>query len=327
MSEKIEVLNVLDLFAGVGTFSFAMEQILYKGQKVFNTIGFCEIDKDCHRVLRKNFPNVTIYEDVSDLNKKKLRLDGVKKVDVICGGFPCTDISTAGKQKGLHDEELLRSLIEQGMSREDAEKQTRTRSGLWSEYFRLIKEIEPKFVIIENVANLRSNGLGRVLKDLSSIGYNAEWEIISARDVGQCHLRERIWIIAYPDSKRTQIQTSREHPTDSLSRSKSQTGRAGDIDERLDQWKDSSDCDSFRFWPTFTSEEAKSEWWSRATSDFYRWREAQPEAYGIYDGPTRGLHEKFRRARIKQCGNGIVRSIAQIIAERIAYHEFRKEAL
>lgn len=97
----------------------------------------------------------------------------------------CQDISVAGKQKGLIDD--------QGNT---------TRSGLWFEYLRLIDEIRPRYVIIENVANLRGNGLVRVLQDLWKIGFDAEWHIISARAVGACHRRDRIWILAYPSSER-----------------------------------------------------------------------------------------------------------------------------
>ena len=94
---------------------------------------------------------------------------------------PCQDISTAGLQKGLVDE-----------------KGNTTRSGLWFQYKRLIGELRPKWVIIENVRNLVNNGLMQVLKDLDEVGYDCEWQIISARDVGACHLRERIWIVAWP---------------------------------------------------------------------------------------------------------------------------------
>ena len=165
-------LKVLDLFSGLGGFSHALDNI-----GGFETIAFCEIDKDCHGVLKKHWPSVLIEEDVCKLDGKKFS----GKVQVIVGGFPCQDISTAGKQKGLVDE-----------------NGERTRSGLWSEYKRLIKEIGPRWVIIENVRNLVSNGLLQVLTDLDSIGYDCEWQIISARDVGACHLRERIWIVAWP---------------------------------------------------------------------------------------------------------------------------------
>lgn len=102
--------------------------------------------------------------------------DGIS-VDVICGGFPCQDISQAGKREGIDGE----------------------RSGLWSEYARLVRELRPRFVIVENVADLLHRGMGRVLGDLAELRYDAEWARISASFVGLPQSRPRIWIVAYPD--------------------------------------------------------------------------------------------------------------------------------
>jgi DNA (cytosine-5)-methyltransferase 1 len=97
-------------------------------------------------------------------------------VEVICGGFPCQDISVAGKGAGIEGE----------------------RSGLWAEYRRIIGEVRPRYVIVENVAALLGRGLGRVLGDLATLGYDAEWHCIPASAVGAPHRRDRIWIVAYP---------------------------------------------------------------------------------------------------------------------------------
>jgi DNA (cytosine-5)-methyltransferase 1 len=177
----MKTIKVLDLFSGIGGFSHALDKLEYGGEKVFETVAFCEIDKDARRVLKKHWPEVPIFEDVSILSAEGLESHLECLPDMIVGGFPCTDISTAGLQKGLVDE-----------------KGERTRSGLWFEYKRLIREIHPKWVIIENVRNLVKNGLLQVLKDLDEVGYDCEWNIISARDAGACHLRERIWIVAWP---------------------------------------------------------------------------------------------------------------------------------
>src|SRR3990167_4025466 len=172
-------MKVLDLFSGIGGFSFGLEMA------GMETIAFCEIDKACQKVLKKHWPNIPIFEDIKSLSYNNGFLLGSDnltampaEIDVICGGFPCQDISVAGKQKGIDGE----------------------RSGLWKEFKRLIQEVGPRYVIIENVANLRTNGLARIIKDLWQIGYECEWHIISARSIGACHLRERIWIIAYPKS-------------------------------------------------------------------------------------------------------------------------------
>jgi DNA (cytosine-5)-methyltransferase 1 len=169
-------LNVLDLFSGIGGFSLGLERA------GMNTVAFCEVCQDAQNVLRKHWPETKIFDDVRQLNARAIESAGIKRVDVIAGGFPCQDISVAGKQAGLEGD----------------------RSSLWKEYARLIGELKPRFVIIENVAALRSNGLGTVLQDLWAVGYDAEWHVIPASAVGLPHQRERLWVIAYPSSERLQ---------------------------------------------------------------------------------------------------------------------------
>jgi DNA (cytosine-5)-methyltransferase 1 len=162
-------LRVLDLFSGIGGFSLGLERA---GMK---TVAFCEIDPFCRRVLNKHWPDVPIYEDVKTLTAERLRAAGIA-VDVICGGFPCQDISEAGERAGLDGEE----------------------SRLWFEYSRLIGEIRPRYVFVENVAALLGRGLSTVLGDLAALGFDAEWHCIPACAVGAPHERDRIWIVAYP---------------------------------------------------------------------------------------------------------------------------------
>jgi DNA (cytosine-5)-methyltransferase 1 len=158
-------MNVLDLFSGIGGFSLGLERA---GMR---TAAFCEIEPYCRAVLRKHWPDVPIFEDVRELTAAD-----VPGVDVICGGFPCQDISFAGKGAGIEGE----------------------RSGLWRQYARLVGEIRPRYVIVENVAALLGRGLSRVLGDLAALGYDAEWQSIPAAAVGAPHIRDRIWILAYP---------------------------------------------------------------------------------------------------------------------------------
>ncbi len=160
-------LKVLDLFSGIGGFSLGLERT-----GGFETTAFCEIDKKAQQVLRKHWPDVPIFEDVSKLSAKDI--DG--PIDVICGGFPCQDLSTAGRGAGLSG----------------------SRSGLWYEFRRLIKEIRPQYALIENVSVLRSRGLDEVLRGLAEVGYDAEWHCIPASAVGAPHRRDRIWVITYP---------------------------------------------------------------------------------------------------------------------------------
>lgn len=166
-------MKVLDLFSGIGGFSLGLE---HTGG--FSTVAFCEIEPFPRAVLAKHWPEVPCYEDVRTLTADRLRADGIS-VDVICGGFPCQDISVAGRGAGLAGE----------------------RSGLWSEYARLIEEIRPRWVIIENVAILRSRGLEDVLGALDALGYDAEWHCIPASAIGAPHHRDRLWILAYPNSQ------------------------------------------------------------------------------------------------------------------------------
>ena len=163
-------LRVLDLFSGIGGFSLGLERA---GMR---TVAFCEIDPYCRAVLRKHWPEVPIHEDV-----RKLTDADVGPVDVICGGFPCQDISQAN----------IGGLGLDGQ-----------RSGLWREFARLIGEIRPRYALVENVAALTFRGLLDVLGDLAEIGFDAEWHCIRASAVGLPHGRERIWIVAYPAQER-----------------------------------------------------------------------------------------------------------------------------
>lgn len=160
-------MNVLDLFSGIGGFSLGLERA---GMR---TVAFCEIDPFCRAVLAKHWPNVPIYDDVRTLNADQL----TNPIDVICGGFPCQDISSAGNREG----------IKEG-----------TRSGLWIEFARIVGCLRPRFVIVENVAALLERGLGRVLGDLAAIGYDSEWHSIDGFYVGVPQYRPRVWIVAYP---------------------------------------------------------------------------------------------------------------------------------
>ena len=167
--------NVLDLFSGIGGFSLGLERA---GMR---TTAFCEIDPFCRKVLARHWPGVPIYDDIR-------KLDGIYyagAVDLVCGGFPCQDLSvghTWTEARGLDGE----------------------RSGLWFEFQRLIGEIRPRWAIIENVSILRSRGLDTVLGSLAEIGYDAEWHCIAASALGARHERDRVWIVAHPAGERVE---------------------------------------------------------------------------------------------------------------------------
>jgi DNA (cytosine-5)-methyltransferase 1 len=163
-------MNVLDLFSGIGGFSLGLERA---GMR---TVAFCEVDPFCRQVLARHWPGVPCYDDVRSLTADRLLADGIAP-DVICGGFPCQDISLAGAGAGIDGD----------------------RSGLWREYARLIGELRPRYVIVENVTALLGRGLGKVLGDLAALGFDAEWDCLPASYVGARQLRDRVWIVAYPE--------------------------------------------------------------------------------------------------------------------------------
>jgi len=165
-------LRILDLFAGIGGISRGLEST-----GGFETVAFCEIEAFPKLILAKHWPNVPIYNDVKELTYDRLNQDGIT-VDVITAGFPCQDISTAGKGAG----------IKEG-----------TRSGLWFEVARLVGELRPRYVILENVSAILSRVVGIVLGDMAALGYDCEWHCIPASAVGAQHRRDRWWGIAYPN--------------------------------------------------------------------------------------------------------------------------------
>lgn len=167
------MLGVLDLFSGIGGFSLGLERT-----GGFKTVAFCEINPYCRRVLAKHWPEVPCFEDVRDIGPADIARLG--RIDVVCAGFPCQDIANAGPGGGLDG----------------------PRSGLWREIPRILKLATPRFALIENSADIRSRGLGQVLKDLWALGFDAEWHVIPASAVGAPHRRDRIWIAAYANGER-----------------------------------------------------------------------------------------------------------------------------
>jgi DNA (cytosine-5)-methyltransferase 1 len=162
------MLDVLDLFAGCGAYSLGLHSA------GFNIVAASEIDPDARAVYSSHFPKVRMYGDVRQLTGELLRRSCIRP-RVIVAGWPCQDLSTSGNGSGLRGE----------------------RSGLWSECARLVREVRPDYVILENSPALLNGWMGEVLGDLSGLRYNAEWEVIPAAALGAPHLRERLWIIAY----------------------------------------------------------------------------------------------------------------------------------
>jgi DNA (cytosine-5)-methyltransferase 1 len=266
-------LKLLSLFAGIGGFELGLER-----SGAFETVAQCEIDPFCNKVLAKHWPNVKRYGDVRELTAARLAADGIA-VDAICGGFPCQDISIAGPGGGLAGK----------------------RSGLWHEYARLIGEIRPQFVIVENVSELLGNGMGDVLGALASLGYDAEWDSISAADVGARHKRNRVWIVAYPNgSRKLQSEGLFEIIWRWISHARQNVSNAACIRQQKSWWSFNSG----------NSEAYEDREVYRTFND--RGWPVEPDvgrmAYGVPNGVD----------RIKGLGNAVVPQIPELIGRAIA---------
>ncbi len=174
-------MRVLSLFAGMGGFDLAFEMA------GFDVVAQVEIDSYCQRILRHHFPQAKLYGDIRRVTGEQITGD-CGAIDVVCGGFPCQDISQAGKGAGLEGE----------------------RSGLWWEMHRIIKELRPTWVVAENVSALRTRGLDRVKASLEELDYTVECLGIRALTVGAPHERKRLWIIAHANSPRVRQQPGRQ---------------------------------------------------------------------------------------------------------------------
>lgn len=276
-------LKVLDLFSGIGGFSLGLERT-----GGFETVAFCEIEPFCRRVLAKHWPHVRQYEDVRELTARQLAADGIVP-DVICGGFPCQDISIAGRGVGIEG----------------------SRSGLWKEYARLIGELRPELAIVENVSALLGRGLDVVLGDLASLGYDAEWHCIPASAVGAPHRRDRLWVVA---------NTERQRFRGSRCRTSIEEARGSQEAEQERQWL-RADTQSSGQGVSYSSSQRLPLAWAltvgkngeqvRGLSAASSWWATEPAmgrvAYGIPN----------RVDRLRSLGNAVVPQIPEIIGRAI----------
>lgn len=271
-------MKVGSLFAGIGGFDLGLERA------GFQTAWFCEQDEFCQRVLAKHWPDVPCYPDITEL-----RGQDVEPVEILCGGFPCQDLSYAGQGAGIEGE----------------------RSGLWSEYARLIGELRPQYVVVENVPALLTRGLGRVLGDLAALGYDAEWDCIPASAVGAPHRRDRIWVVAYPNGKGSQGhgRSVKRAGKQSLAASCAATGTG-----RLADTQGAGQLRQVELENHRAGSDGAARFDALAGSDVRRWAgywKVEPNvgrvAYGIPD----------RVDRLKALGNALVPQIAEWIGCRI----------
>ena len=273
-------LKLLDLFSGIAGFSYAAEKIV----KGYKTTQFVENDSYCQSVIRKNFPDIPIHDDITTFKAER------GQFDVFTVGFPCQDLSVAGKKKGIGEG---------------------TRSGLFYESIRLLREVRPRFALFENVRNLLSHENGEtfqeVLFQIAKAGYDAEWSVISARDMGACHLRERIWIVAYTHGKRLERRLPK------FQQELQEIGQPGQKDSLCSTNTDSKRTQSNR------TEQATSIWTDAFLNSKER-RTLSPDWTGYVSEPCLcrgddGL--RGRMARLKAMGNSIVPACAAVPLQRI----------
>lgn len=164
-------MNVLSLFSGIGGLDLGLERA---GMTV---VGQVEIDPWCRKVLAKHWPEVPRHDDVRTC-ADWWAVDRRPVVDLICGGVPCQPVSSAGKRLAQADERWL-----------------------WPVTIETIGRLRPRYALLENVPGLLVRGMGDVLGDLAQVGYDAEWDCVSASALGAPHQRDRVWIVAYPQNR------------------------------------------------------------------------------------------------------------------------------
>jgi len=258
-------LTVGSLFSGIGGLELGLERA---GMR---TIWQCESDKYARQVLAKHWPNIPVYEDV------RLIDDRVDRPDVLCGGFPCQDLSCANiKAKGLEGE----------------------RSGLWFEYYRIICLLRPRYVVVENGPVLVNRGLNRILGQLAEVGYDAEWQVLSAAQFGAPHLRRRLFVVAYTQGEQNWGIFKPELQSD-IGTSSQGVGVVSNTDSPgcLEQ------CGSIPIFPEqFTVE--RSDWWS-----------VKPDVGKLANGVPN------RVGKLRCLGNAVVPQIAEYIGRLIVERE------
>jgi DNA (cytosine-5)-methyltransferase 1 len=289
------MIKIGSLFSGIGGFELGLERAI-PGAK---TIWQVEQNAFCQKVLAKHWPDAKIYNDVRNITK-----DNVEPIDILCGGFPCQDISLAGKGAGLHGK----------------------KSGLWWEMLRVISELSagPKkpIVVLENVAAILFRGGCEVVGSLAEIGYCTEWTVISARDQGAPHLRKRWFAVAYPDSIRNNNKAFFMHEKRIAQKGKKQNGILSDdkniqTNARRSISSDSSIARSKIEISTSTSRQKRNtkksidshHRSSRRTGKSY-WS-SSPSICGVDDGIP------YRVDRLRALGNAIVPQCSEWVGHQI----------
>jgi len=253
-----DLVKLGSLFSGIGGLDLGVEHAT--GAR---TVWQVEADAWCRSVLAQHWPDARRYVDVRTAGTTGQELEDV---DIIAGGFPCQDVSVAGKRAGLTAGE---------------------RSGLWREFARIIREVRPRIVFVENVAGLLSMEFGHVLGDLAALGFDAEWAVLRASDAGAPHRRERVFVLAVADAWSERLQGLLAAGAASRATGRGDGERAGG--EGLAQPRVGGVVDGL----------------SRGL-DAHRWPAARGEAQHEWEPPRVTLAALQRRSRLKALGNAVV---------------------
>ena len=306
-------MKVLDLFSGIGGFSLGLERA------GMETVAFCENDKFCQKVLAKHWPDVPIHNNIEELDGREYK----GTVDLVCGGFPCQPFSVAGQQRGKEDDRAL-----------------------WPEMLRVIREVEPSWVIGENVVGIIHMELDNVLSDLEGAGYSCQTFVIPACAVDAKHRRDRVWIIAShtnfnskPDG--SQYEAERSGQLDVADADSSHIKRRGlssgvyeknsNTNSRGTQEENVADAECLRQQGQGEHEhsgnqEAHRERQASHALDvgFREKRRSQPRMGGMVDGVSRWMDEPEgiprvigkvpdRVHRLKALGNAVVPQVVEVL--------------
>ena len=269
------------LFAGIGGFDLGLERA---GMRCLWQV---EIDDYARRVLAKHWPDVARYGDVRGCGA-----DNLARVDLICGGFPCQDISGAGKQAGLKGEQ----------------------SGLWSEFHRTVCELKPRWVVVENVRNLLAidagRAMGAILRDLAESGYDAWWDCIPAAAVGAPHQRDRVFIVAYSHADRGGCKGDQEFDGAEAADTSVGDPFGGHVDGLGDEVADTNDEGE-----SGNLEGEQREIFCGPDVERCGWWISEPDVGRVADGVPQ------RVDRLGCLGNAVVPQVAEFIGRRIVASE------
>ena len=288
-------MQVLDLFSGIGGFSLGLKRA------GMETIGFCEIDPFCRKVLAKHWPDVTIHTDIRSLDGK----DYKGRAEIICGGFPCQPFSQAGKRRGTEDDRHL-----------------------WPEMLRVISEVRPTWVIGENVIGIVKMELDSILSDLEGEGYQTRAFIIPACGIDAPHKRDRVWIIAHANSegesdgpinegprpRQLELMADPKSGFSILPEQEVRTGRTTPDNSS----KDVADSESERVQRLWTSGEQKPHTYAGQKLSLCGSERPEPAYWEAEPGMGRVVDGIPNRVdRIKGLGNAVVPMVVEVIGNAI----------